>query len=159
MLWVCIVIFVGIQFLRPGKNSTTAPQQAAIYNRYPAAASVKAILAKACNDCHSNNTRYPWYAAVQPVGWWLDTHVKDGKGNLNFDEFLQARVSEQNNQLEEAIKEVKKGGMPLGSYTWIHTDARLTEPEKQELCNWFASIRDTIRATYPRDSLEMRNHF
>lgn len=120
---------------------------------YPYPDSVKTILAKACNDCHTNNTRYPWYNNIQPVAWWLNNHVKDGKRHFNIDEFASYRIARQYKKLEECIEQVKEGEMPLSSYTLIHKDAILTDAEKQTLFSWCNAVRDSIKAKYPSDSL------
>ncbi|MFM8485102.1 MAG: heme-binding domain-containing protein, partial [Bacteroidota bacterium] len=93
--------------------------------KYAVPENVMAVLKPACYDCHSNQTRYPWYAGIQPVAWWLAEHVNDGKRHLNFDEFTTRKIAVQNHKLEEIIEMVKEEEMPLGSYTWTHADARL----------------------------------
>lgn len=86
ILITLLVVLVVIQFFHPAKNISTvkSPNDIAVLHNVPA--NVSTILDKACNDCHSNNTRYPWYNNIQPVAWWLDNHVQEGKGELNFNE-------------------------------------------------------------------------
>ncbi|MEY2836617.1 MAG: hypothetical protein RLZZ557_2279, partial [Bacteroidota bacterium] len=74
-----VIILVVAQFIRPARNIAATPSANNIANHYPVPEDVKGILAKACNDCHTNNTVYPWYASVQPVAAWLDHHVDEGK--------------------------------------------------------------------------------
>lgn len=153
LLLFLLIVFIVIQFFRPTKNISTGPQPNNIATVYPEPDSVKTILTKACNDCHSNNTRYPWYNNIQPVAWWLASHVNDGKKELNFDEFANASPRRQYNKLKQSEQLVKKGVMPLDSYTWIHKDAILTEQEKQTLYNWIDGITASMEAKYPKDSL------
>lgn len=148
-----LVVLIIIQFFHPKKNVSTAKSPNDIAVLYPVPESVASILNKACNDCHSNNTRYPWYNNIQPVSWWLDDHIREGKRELNFNDFGSYRIGKQYHKLEEVIDQVKKDEMPLGSYTLIHTDAKLTDEEKASLTQWAAAIRDTIKAHYPADSL------
>ncbi|MEN9685326.1 MAG: hypothetical protein RLZZ28_1112 [Bacteroidota bacterium] len=149
-----LVVFIVLQAFRPAKNiSNNAVKD--ISKSYAVPEEVKTILAKACNDCHSNNTRYPWYAEVQPVSWWLNDHVKDGKKHFNLNEFDGYRIARQYKKLEECIEQVKEGEMPLSSYTLMHKDAILTDAEKQTLLNWCEVVRDSIKARYPADSLVM----
>lgn len=148
------LIIVLIQFIRPEKNNSNI-QTNHIANKYIMPQEVKEIFAKACDDCHSNNTRYPWYAHIQPVAWWLDSHVKDGKRHLNLSELGGRRINLQNHKLEEIIEMVDKKEMPLESYTLIHRDAKLTDPERTWIINWAKSSMDYIRANYPADSLVM----
>ncbi len=123
-----------------------------ISNTYAVSDSVKTILTKACNDCHSNNTRYPWYAEVQPVCWWLGDHVQETKKKFNLSEFNGYRIARQYKKLKECIKEVKESGMQLPSYTIIHREVILSDVEKQTLFTWC----ETIRAKYPADSLVIK---
>jgi hypothetical protein len=147
-----LIVFVVMQAFRPAKNSSKNTDND-ISKSYPVPEDVKTILAKACYDCHSNNTRYPWYTEIQPVGWWLSEHIKDGKKELNFNEFSRYRIARQYKKMEECIDEVKESKMPLPSYTQIHTVSVLTGPEKKRFLNWCQTVRDTIRARYPADSL------
>lgn len=153
ILLILLLIFIAIQFIRPAKNTSEVISANDISTKYPVPDSVLAILKVACNDCHSNNTRYPWYAEIQPVAWWLNGHIVDGKRGLNFSEFTAYRIRKQFRRLDDIDELVKKNAMPLSSYTLIHTDAKLTERQKLAIYNWTATIRDTIKAHYPADSL------
>ncbi len=150
-----LVILVVLQAFRPEKN-VSADKTNDIATIYPVSDEVNAILTKACNDCHSNSTVYPWYAEVQPLAWWLDDHVRDGKKHLNFNEFAKYRIARQYKKLEECIEQVKEEEMPLNSYTVIHTNAKLTDTEKETLYNWCEATRDSIKARYPADSLVIK---
>ena len=138
------VLLVLIQFFRPEKNTATAPSANNIAKKYNTPNEVKVILDKACNDCHSNNTKYPWYANFQPVAWWLDHHVDEGKGEINFDEFLTYPAKKARHKMEEVNEMVKEGEMPLNSYTWVHKDAVLTQAEKLVLAEWAVATMKTI---------------
>ncbi|HEX8677545.1 MAG TPA: heme-binding domain-containing protein [Segetibacter sp.] len=153
ILTVVLIVLIFIQFFHPAKNISTvkSPTDIAVLHKVPV--NVRTILDKACNDCHSNNTRYPWYNNIQPVAWWLDNHVQEGKAELNFNEFATYSLRKQYHKLEEVTEQVKEGEMPLGSYTLVHTNAKLTEQEKEKLINWANSIRSEMKAKYPKDSL------
>lgn len=153
ILWVLLAALVIIQFIHPKKNKAEGPQTSYIGNRYAIPADVKPILDKACNDCHSNNTRYPWYAKIQPVHWWMNNHIREGKSKLNFDEYTSRPMRFQYHRMEDIIEQVKEGEMPLDSYTWTHKDARLTNAEKAALTNWAQGVMDSMKAHYPMDSL------
>jgi hypothetical protein len=153
MILGLLVVLIIMQFFRSPKNRSIANYPNDISVLYPVPSNVASILDKACNDCHSNNTRYRWYNNIQPVAWWLNGHVEEGKRGLNFNEFASYRISKQYHRMQDIIDEVKEGEMPLSSYTIIHTNAKLTDEEKSTLINWARSIRDSIKATYPADSL------
>jgi hypothetical protein len=152
--WLLLIAFIVIQFFHPKKNIHEGDQPNAISKKFPVPADVKVILDKACMNCHSNNTRYPWYNNIQPVAWWLNNHVIDGKKELNFDEYINRRPRFQYRRMEQTIDLVKKGEMPLDSYTWTHKDAILSEEEKTKLFDWAQSIMDTLKSQYPIDSLK-----
>jgi len=153
ILLVLLLILVVIQFIRPQKNIHIGSQSSAISTIYTVPANVDSILVKACKDCHSNNTRYPWYNKIQPVTWYLNSHVIDVKDELNFDEFATYKISRQYHKLEEIKEQIEKSEMPLSSYTLIHRDAILTDAEKHILINWSEGLRKQMEAKYPKDSL------
>ena len=148
-----LVALIIIQFIHPKPNKSKGEQPNYLGNSHPVPDDVKLILEKACNDCHSNNTRYPWYSNIQPVDWWLDNHIKDGKRHLNFDEYTNKNLRYQYHKMEETIEMVKEGEMPLGSYTWVHKDAKLNESEKSKLIEWAEQVMETMKEKYPLDSL------
>lgn len=153
ILLVLLAALVVIQFIHPKKNKSEGPQPNYIGNTYPIPDDVKAILGKACFDCHSNNSRYPWYANLQPVHWWMEKHIKEGKRSVNYDEYTNRPLRYQYHKLEETIEMVKEGKMPLNSYTWTHKDARLSDTEKAKITGWAQSVMDTMKSRYPVDSL------
>ena len=89
------------------------------------------VFKNSCYDCHSNNTRYPWYVNIQPMGWVMARHIKKGKENLNFSEFGTYSKRKQANKLRAIATSIKDGSMPLSSYTIMHTDAKLCEEEER----------------------------
>lgn len=153
ILITLLIVFVLMQFYRPARNLAGQPQPNDISKVYAVPQNVQTILDKACYDCHSNNTKYPWYAEIQPVRFFLDDHIAEGKREINFNEFKTFPAARKYIKLEETINQVKDGEMPFSSYTLIHTNAKLTDAEKQELITWAQNIRDTMKATYPADSL------
>ena len=158
ILAVLFVLFIIIQFIRPEKNKSLQPSTNDITTKYAVPADVKNILKTSCYDCHSNNTTYPWYAEVQPVGWWLSNHVKEGKNELNFSEFAIYTIRRQYSKLNEINDQVKKDEMPLKSYRLIHRYAKLNNQQKSAIANWVTTLRDSIKANYPPDSLKKKNN-
>jgi len=154
--WLLLIAFILIQFFHPKKNKSEGNQPNAIATVHPIPDDVNVTLKKACNDCHSNNTVYPWYSKIQPVHWWLNGHINDGKKELNFDEYANRSLRFQYNKMKEVIVQVKKGEMPLNSYTWIHKDAILTEVEKNALIGWADEIIKDMESKYPIDSLKRK---
>ena len=156
LFFVLLLAFIVIQFFRPAKNKAEGMSKNDITTLHAVPEDVQSVLKTSCYDCHSNNTVYPWYAEVQPVAWWLNDHVQDGKKDLNFSEFASYRPRRQYRKLEEINELVKENEMPLNSYLWIHKDAKLSDQQKLTLANWVNAVRDTMKAHYPIDSLERK---
>jgi hypothetical protein len=144
ILLALVLVLLVIQIFRPQKNIHAENQPTAIQQRYAIPANVASTLNAACYDCHSNNTRYPWYSEIQPSAWFLADHVKEGKDELNFDEFLNYPAKRQDHKMKEVVEMVESGEMPMTSYTLVHGDARLSDQQKAELIDWANAIRKEI---------------
>lgn len=144
ILLTLLAVFIIIQFIRPARNISDTVSPNDITKVYNVPADVQQVLKISCNDCHSNNTNYPWYTNIQPVGWWLQSHVKGGKYHLDFSSFGTYTAKRQHHKLEEVIEQVKGNHMPLSSYLWIHSEAKLTEAQKTLLINWAEQLRTQI---------------
>jgi hypothetical protein len=152
-----LVVFVLAQFVKPQKNLGNNRQND-IATKYNVPENIDKILQNACNDCHSNKTSYPWYANIQPIAWWLNHHVSDGKKHLNFSEFTLKPIAVQNHKLEEVIETVEKHEMPLNSYTYfgLHPEAKLNQEQRNQLITWAKTQLDSLKAQYPADSLILK---
>ena len=145
VLWSLGTTFLALQFFRPARNvSTAAPGPDDFLVRYAVPEPFRHELQASCYDCHSNHTRYPWYANVQPVGWWLQSHVNDGKRHLNLSAFGQYSDERQADKIDDMIEELTFRTMPLKSYTFIHRHAKLTVRESNALADWLSNLRDTM---------------
>jgi len=102
---------------------------------------VKGILKNACYDCHSIKTEYPWYGNIAPVSWWIVHHVNEGREHLDFSSWTDYDAKKRDHKLEELAEEVEEGEMPLGSYMWMHENARLSEEERKALSVWANNLR------------------
>src|ERR1043165_7773322 len=120
VLIILLATLIVIQFIRPSKNISKGIAVNDITSKYPMPADVEQILKTSCYDCHSNNTRYPWYWQIQPVTWFMNDHIMEAKRDLNFSTFTSYKIRKQYKSFDNINKEVKKGDMPLTSYTLIH---------------------------------------
>lgn len=143
-MYALVAILVVVQFIRPDRNLSAAEQPNHISKKYAVPATVEGILERSCYDCHSNNTVYPWYTNIQPLGLWMQHHVDEGKHEINFDEFLLYKAKKAHHKLEECIEMVKEGEMPLNSYTWIHGNAKLSVDDKKVLSDWASGLMTQI---------------
>lgn len=146
ILFVVVIIFVAIQFYRPARNISKAVSTNDITNVHPPSSEVNNILQKACNDCHSNNSYYPWYTNIQPFGMWIQDHIDEGKSELNFSEFKTYSPKRQAKKMHEIEEMIEENEMPLYSYTIIHQNAKLTDIEKQQLIAWAKAFQPSALA-------------
>lgn len=138
------VLFVAIQFIQPARNKNGQVLPTDISKSYSLPQNVQVVLKKACYDCHSNNTNYPWYVNIQPVGWMMARHIKQGKEELNFSEFGSYSPRRQTNKLKSIENSIKDEDMPLSSYTLIHKNAILSQAEKALVMDWARKTRDSL---------------
>jgi len=149
ILFSFLLVLAILQFFRIKKNENNSEQVNHISNQFSAPDEVGNILKKSCYDCHSNNTAYPWYANIQPVAWWLQNHINEGKEELNFDEFALYKPRRQFKKMEEMQELISENEMPLYSYTLLHGNAKLSEEEKTILITWSKEIRYIIKTKNP----------
>lgn len=141
-----LVILVGIQFIPTSSNqSTEVPSSSDFIKTYKVPEEVGHMLHISCYNCHSNNTNYPWYSKVQPVGWFLENHINNGKAELNFSEFGDYSVRKQKSKLSSMVSQIEKDEMPLSSYTFIHRDARLSKEGKKSLVDYLNALKDSLQ--------------
>jgi len=157
ILLVLAGLFIVLQFFRPPSNSAAERPAWDVTTTHEIPQSVQDILHRSCYDCHSSSTEYPWYAQVQPVGWWLYSHISDAKKELNFSEFALYGARRQYIKLQQIAEQVANNEMPLPSYLLLHADAELSPDQKKMLITWADATRDSIKARYPADSLLRRS--
>lgn len=149
ILLAILIVFVLIQFIQPARNKSGQVLSTNMATMYKMPDTVQAVLKAACYDCHSNNTNYPWYTYVQPIGWMLANHIRSGKEELNFSEFGSYTARRQRSKLKAIANQVKDGDMPLYSYTIMHKDARLTREQKQLIIDWAQKTKDNLEQNNP----------
>lgn len=134
------VLLVAVQVIRVDRTNppVTAPIQAS--------AAVDSILRRSCYDCHSNETKWPWYSQVAPMSWLVSRDVRHGREHLNFSTWGEMTTDEQAKAVEEIWEEVEQGEMPLAIYTPLHPEARLSDTDKAALQAWAQSVAGMRRA-------------
>ena len=140
------IVFIAIQFIQPAHNKNDQVLATDISKLVSIPESVQAILKNACYDCHSNNTNYPWYSNIQPVGWLLTNHIKQGKEELNFSEYGNYSSRRQLSKMNGIANSVKDNIMPLSSYKLMHKNAQLSTNQKALLFDWVQQSKDILSA-------------
>lgn len=144
VFFLLIIILVAIQFFRPALNQSKQVYPDDIARIYTIPEKVQGVLRTSCYDCHSNNTKYPWYANIQPMGWWLASHIKKGKEELNFNEFGDYSRRRQQSKLKAIASSIEDATMPLESYTLIHKKAKLSAHDKDLVIKWVEKTKDML---------------
>ncbi|MEL0457099.1 heme-binding domain-containing protein [Flavobacteriaceae bacterium SZ-1-7] len=141
ILLVLALLFVVAQFFGPEKNQGDLSSIEPFLAETNPPEDVKLILEETCYDCHSDVTRYPWYNNITPVNYWLAAHVKDGKKHFNFSNWVDNSIKRKDHKFEELIEMVEEKDMPLPSYTWTHTEARLSDEQIKSVLDWAKMVR------------------
>lgn len=139
---VLVVILVGVQFIPANVNQQDYIPKTDFRHVYNVPNNVMSILQTSCYDCHSNNTKYPWYSNIQPIRLMMDHHVEEGMKELNFSEFGNYSERRKRNKLRAISEQIEKGKMPLPSYLWLHSDAKLSNEEKKILMEFISSLKN-----------------
>jgi hypothetical protein len=147
ILLALAILFVAAQFVRPDMANPPSDLRRAL-QKPPA--DINAILHRSCHDCHSHHTRWPWYARITPVNFWLKGHVDEGREHLNFSEFATYSKSDAAHAMDEICEMVNKGEMPLKTYLPLHPEARLSSADKNRLCEWANAERQSFLTSPPR---------
>lgn len=130
-----VVVVAALQFVPVDRSNPPVTLDV------PSSVPVKNLLRRACYDCHSNQTQWPWYSYVAPVSWFVADHVADGRRELNFSHWDRYDETRRRILLDEAVTEIESGHMPPGSYTWLHGDAVWTAEERARVTAWAQKSR------------------
>lgn len=139
-----LVVLVVLQFFQIDKTNPVVDESKDFLKTQNTPEEIASIIKTSCYDCHSNESKYPWYSNVQPAGWFLKDHIDEGRRELNFSTFTDYELKRQDHKLEECIEYIEKDEMPLGSYTLVHREAALTEAQKNILIDYFKSVRTKL---------------
>ena len=147
ILLILLIVFVVIQFVRPDMTNPPTNPAHTIDSVVTVTPQVEAILQRSCDDCHDNDTRWPWYAQVSPVSWLLRSDVTNAKKNFSLPEFATYSKKKQARKLQQVYDQVTKGDMPLWYYLPLHPAAKLSDADRQTLCQWAKSEKARIEAS------------
>lgn len=131
---IILLGFIAIQLIRPGKIDASTESVNEIAQVLTVPSSVHQSLKDACYDCHSNSTNYTWYFNIQPVGLMMNSHIKEGREELNFSNFAI-----NPDKMKEIAEVIEENEMPLKSYRLLHKKARLDDTRKKEIIQWAES--------------------
>ena len=159
ILIIIIVAFVLIQFFPIDKINPAATPKMDFLEIKATPERTATLIRNACYDCHSNESKYPWYSNVQPFGWFLEDHIQEGRKELNFSTFATYEKKRQAKKLQEAAEMIEKGAMPLDSYVIGHSEAKLSAADKKELIDYFKFMENDTRILNDRPTGVERSDF
>lgn len=128
------VVFVVIQLVPVDRTNPTGGKP------FDAPANVQAIVKRACFDCHSNETKWPWYSYVAPVSWLVARDVKEGRRHLNLSLFADMSEQKRGSKATEMSEQVNENLMPLPIYLTMHSEAKLSPEDKKALEAWASEL-------------------
>lgn len=141
-----VIIFIAIQFKRPDRSNPPVDETNTLSARVQVTPEVEAILSRACIDCHSHKTVWPWYSNVAPVSWLLARDVNNGRRHFNVSNW-PSDPKRSAHKLEEICEQVERGEMPLGIYVTMHPAAKLSDADKKTLCDWAKGEQQRVSAS------------
>lgn len=147
ILIVLLVTFIIIQFFPIDKTNPATNEGMDFLKIKNTPEPIAKIIRNSCYDCHSNETKYPFYSNIQPVAWLLKNHIDEGRKELNFSTFATYEPKRQAHKLEEATEYVEQKKMPLESYTLGHQNAKLTNEQRKQLANYFRKVQKEIETS------------
>jgi hypothetical protein len=137
ILIILVIGFIVIQFInRPDKTTVAETTSEDITKHMDVPANVQSILKRSCYDCHSSHTVWPWYSSVAPVSWLVADDVVKGRKKMNFSEWAKIPDAKKEARINAICEEINADEMPLPNYLIIHTDAKLSQADKDILCKW-----------------------
>jgi hypothetical protein len=143
-LVAAVAVFALLQLTNPAH--TNPPVKTDFIATLNPPSEVAGMLRTACYDCHSDATRWPWYSHIAPVSWQVVQDVNEGRKHVNLSEWPADQADLARKKLEHMSDEIDQGDMPLAKYTLIHTDARLTAAQRDELTQWLDAQADKLKS-------------
>lgn len=141
---IVVLTLVGLQLVHTPRNESARHSPDDLFVKYAAHEDVKNAIRESCYDCHSDNTRYPWYDTIQPIAWWVGRHIDEGKDHVNFSEFGRYSTKRAARKLEQSYEEIDGDTMPLLTYRLMHPKSRFSPETKKQVLAWLDATQDKI---------------
>ena len=139
ILLAVLVLFVIAQFFGIDKNNPPTDMAKDFITIEKPPQAIATMLKNVCYDCHSNETKYPWYTNIAPVSWWIKGHIDEGREHLNYSEWATYKEKKKSHKFEEMAELVEATEMPFITYVIMHPEAKMSTEERKELVDWFKS--------------------
>jgi len=147
ILVAVLALIVVAQFIPVGRANPPEDPAQTVYATMPVPPDVAGSLRRACHDCHSSQTVWPWYSQVAPVSWLVARDVTKGRGELNLSEWGRYPARRKDRKLKEICEQVTRGQMPMRVYTLMHPQAKLSDQDRKTMCGWADAARKEMGPT------------
>ncbi|MGH9777925.1 MAG: heme-binding domain-containing protein [Candidatus Acidiferrales bacterium] len=145
-----VVLLLLCQLYQPERTNPPVDSAKTVEARLQVSTEVKEIIGRACRDCHTHETRWPWYSYVAPSSWLVADDVEHAREHMNLSEWAEYDAIQTDKMLDEICEEVEAGAMPLPIYVLMHGDADLSAQERQAVCEWTRAERQRLKGLEPR---------
>ncbi len=142
---VLVGLFLVAQVVRPDRTNPAYDKVGTLEAAHQPPAEVLSVLKRACFDCHSRETKWPWYTNLTPVSWFVADHVKEGREHVDFSILGALPKDRQAKILHECEEEVEEGHMPIDSYVWLHSEAKLSDADRKLIVEWFGATSKKLK--------------
>lgn len=136
-----LAALVVVQFIQPEQSKPESNPEMDFLTVAGLDGEAAGLVKQACYDCHSNHTRFPWYASVAPISYVIDHHIEEGREHLNFSVWGEYSADKADHKLEECVEEIEEGEMPMSGYVALHSEANLSDEQLQLLIETFSGLR------------------
>lgn len=141
---VLAAVWLALVFVTPHPVNPPIDPTVGLGARAPVPAAVSSVLRRSCFDCHSDETRWPWYARAIPISWLISHDVDEGRGQLNFSRWTEYNVYDRADLLDSVCEQVQTGEMPIWQYRLLHRDAALSTTEADTVCSWTSTEAERL---------------
>ncbi|WP_082695238.1 heme-binding domain-containing protein [Elizabethkingia ursingii] len=135
-----LVVLVVIQLIPVNRTNKPVDKKDNFVSLQQSPAGVTQLLQRACYDCHSDETKYPWYSYVAPISWTVKDHVNEGKARLNYSEWSQYNKDQKTTILQKSVATIEQRSMPMPAYILKHPEANLNNTERNTLTEYFKKL-------------------
>ena len=159
--WMGVVgagLVLALSFVHPGGAVKTMEPKGPLLARAKTDTQVLATLERSCQDCHSNNTRWPAYSYVAPVSWLLEHDVRSGRKHLNLSQWAEYGEGGQRHLLSAIARMMEGDQMPPPAYIFLHPEARLSDSDRQRIIHWARQEFSRLDAASEARSAQSSSH-
>jgi hypothetical protein len=144
---IAMGLALASQLIRPSRVNPPVDPARTLEAHVDVPPAVQDVLDRACRDCHTSSTTWPWYSGLAPISWVVINHVRDGRRHLNLSDWSAYDAARASKKLDEMCRQSRDGEMPLTSYVLAHPAAKLSADDVNVLCGWTTAARAGMGAS------------